>query len=375
MVQKKILIVVNNFDIGGIQRLALDQLYICSDLSIYAEAHYRFDNETSSTKNFMTLENKRISQKKLLIYKMPNKYIKQIFYLMQILRKTNFSLIINHDVAAGLQIKIALILTRKVVPTYVFIHQLPSLAPNLQRWKRFIYALCADEIYCYSIAVLKDWNRRLNENYLLKLISKHKRPNLQRNGVYLNRLPKAPLDKKLYGSPRLIFIGRNVPWKNLTLFINLARTLKEFNVNILIIVPDLNSELETKLKKEFGRRISFEIGKKIEDISFYRNDIHIYPVNYGPDAKFIESVSINCLEMACLGIPSLVTQGGLNTWPDLTATSLFHQLDWSDLTKYRSIVKDIMRQDIKKNEISRTRKIISIENNIMALLSKKYPKN
>ena len=366
---------MNNFDIGGIQRLALDQLYICSDLNIYAEAHYRSDYETSSTKNFITLENKRILQKKILIYKMPNKYVKQIFYLMQVLRKTNFSLIINHDVAAGLQIKIALVLTRKVVPTYVFIHQLPSLAPNLQRWKRFIYALCADEIYCYSIAVLKDWNSRLNENYLLKLISKHKRPNLQRNGVYLNRLPKAPLGKKLYSAPRLIFIGRNVPWKNLTLFINLARTLKEFNVNILIIVPDLNSELETKLKKEFGKRINFEIGKKLEDISFYRNDIHIYPVNYGPDAKFIESVSINCLEMACLGIPSLVTQGGLNTWPELTATSLFYQLDWSDLTTYRSIVKDITRQGIKKKEISHTRKVISIENNIMTLLSKKYPKN
>jgi hypothetical protein len=59
--------------------------------------------------------------------------------------------------------------------------------------------------------------------------------------------------------------------------------------------------------------------------------VHIYPVNYGSSAKFIESVSLNCLEMACLGVPSVVTKGGLSTWQDLQEFGIFVEVDWDEL--------------------------------------------
>ena len=36
-----------------------------------------------------------------------------------------------------------------------------------------------------------------------------------------------------------------------------------------------------------------------------------------------ESISINCLEMACVGVPSFVTMGGLHTWQDLESSQIF----------------------------------------------------
>jgi hypothetical protein len=58
------------------------------------------------------------------------------------------------------------------------------------------------------------------------------------------------------------------------------------------------------------------VSKSFRDYKPSYGDVHLYPANYGTSAKFIESISINCLEMASVGIPSFITRGGLLTWPE-----------------------------------------------------------
>jgi len=59
----RVVIVIDNFRIGGIQRLALDQLCALSDMGIPAEIHYRQLQATAENPNFLNLESKRISEK------------------------------------------------------------------------------------------------------------------------------------------------------------------------------------------------------------------------------------------------------------------------------------------------------------------------
>jgi hypothetical protein len=72
--------------------------------------------------------------------------------------------------------------------------------------------------------------------------------------------------------------------------------------------------------------------------------------------------------MSVLGIFSLVTKGGMSTWPELTELGIVMEVDWSNENE---IVTEILRfKGIKKIEtILKIRELISIENNIKKLLS------
>ena len=119
---------------------------------------------------------------------------------------------------------------------------------------------------------------------------------------------------------------------------------------------------------EFGELIEFEIGKKVEDILFTQNDINIYPVNYGPKAEFIESISLNCLEMACLGIPSLVTKRGCSTWPELEIAGVIKEVDWNQSNDFELTLYAASQVRFDSGKISDFRSMISIDNNLKEIL-------
>ena len=122
---------------------------------------------------------------------------------------------------------------------------------------------------------------------------------------------------------------------------------------------------------EFGSRIQFEIGKRIEDVAFKANDINVYPVNYGPQAPFIESISINCLEMACLGIPSLITQSGSETWPELVEMGLLYEVDWNNPESLDSALERAKSFVPDETLVNRAQNLIFIENNLRSIVQHK----
>jgi hypothetical protein len=98
----------------------------------------------------------------------------------------------------------------------------------------------------------------------------------------------------------------------------------------LIITPEVEPQTVQLLEKKFGSRIEFMFGKTPTDYNPMRGDIHIYAVDYGDKFEIIESVSTNCLEMAYIGVPSLITKSGGDNWPELKASSLVFEVDWSN---------------------------------------------
>jgi hypothetical protein len=96
--------------------------------------------------------------------------------------------------------------------------------------------------------------------------------------------------------------------------------------------------------------------------------VHLYPANYGPGARFVESVSLNCLELACLGVPTVLTKGGLGTWPDLSELSIFFETDWEDSGLVANQILAVSKKTYSKSEIEKMAGYIDIQNQISNLL-------
>jgi len=365
-----VLIVLDNFRVGGIQRLALDQLYVLRDLGIPAEAHYRQVGTTLSLPNFLSLEESRINESGIKINGLPKSNWSQLLHFVDLFRKNNFSTIVNHSVGSAVILKTAILLSGKQVLLKTYVHQLPTLSATIQRLKRFVYSLFSDEIYGYSVAVTNDWNHRITNRFLPNFIRRKLRMKTQRNGIYLDRLPSISKNKSyLDDNRRLVFIGRSVGWKNIEKLFSLMRLSTLSSFEFVIIVPTISEQLKQSAQTEFGQRIFFEIGKKIEDIEFRPGDIHIYPVDYGPGAKFVEAISLNCLEMACLGIPSIIAENGSDTWPDLIELGFFHEVNWNDEEEVILGIETLRKRVFSEELNSRARILISIEKNIKEILS------
>ena len=73
--------------------------------------------------------------------------------------------------------------------------------------------------------------------------------------------------------------------------------------------------------------------------------------------------------MACLGVPSLITKGGAETWPELVDLRMITEVDWNNLEAVAKIIgQDFTRPSI--TAIEQSRAIIDVGKNIDFLLRK-----
>lgn len=363
-----VMLVLDNFRMGGIQRLALDQLFTLSDLGIRADAYFRQVKLTHALPNFLTVEKPRIREKTISIVELPQNEIKQIFYLARQIRNNDVRLVINHSLGAAVILRLASLIARKHIVINTFVHQLPSLSATTQRLKRFVYALASQNLYGYSSAVVKDWNSRIRKSKLPRFLQGKLELKLHRNGVYLGRLPKVAEIEKNEDRSRLVFIGREVAWKNLEFVAELLRSKVLEQFTALLVLPSIDSKTRHELETEFPKRVEFEIGKKIEEIVFRKSDINVYPVNYGAGVEFIEAVSLNCLEMACIGVPSLITKGGNQTWPELSKIGIIREVDWQDRQGVYEELFRLQKSSFSEEDIGQTREIIDVRDKVTSLL-------
>jgi hypothetical protein len=119
-------------------------------------------------------------------------------------------------------------------------------------------------------------------------------------------------------------------WKGIETFQDIALAVGGRELNLLLISPEIDSDMKTALEQIKDIKIELEIGKPLENVALNSNDINIYPVQYGESFQFSESISTNCLEMAYLGLPSLVSKNHRMNWPELVAAGMLFEVDWKD---------------------------------------------
>lgn len=363
----KILIVVDHLRIGGIERLALDQAYELADRGVeFALINLNLE-VTTQNPNFLSQSGESSFIKRIRLINAPKGRIRQFSFILRILAVHRPQLVISHSLRASVLFFIARFLRpgHKINTT---IHQLPSLSDRRQRIKRFLYSQFTDSLFAYSEAVRRDWNENIQSNLLLRKLCR-KKINVLRNGIYLNRLnlnnytiyPKSPI----YSSERrIIFIGRAVGWKGLNKFREISRSFIASQVTFIIYVPSISAQTKSELKGELGNRLELVVGSTLANFQRQPGDVHFYPVNYGKNCAHIESISLNCLEMAALGVQSFVTKGGVDTWPDLAELGAFLEQNWEDLSNLYARMGSLNLNGISGSSLLRVRELLDVKNNL-----------
>lgn len=367
-----IVIVVQNLKIGGFQRIALDQCYAFAERKISVELILLERNASDKHNNFISLEKDLIQKYKIRIKYSTGSRLVQFKYFYKILRTSVEPIeFLSHSLRASVLIRLAGLLQKKDYSVNSTIHQIPSLSDSLQIKKRFFYALFSHRLFIFSAQAKQDWEARTSKSLILRILFSRKPIKLLRNGVFLDRLPPMLTPTLEVNSPavRLVFIGRPVSWKGVNTILHLAENSAINKAPLLFFFPYLNESVFMNTPGRIVERISTEVGKSIRDYAARLGDVHLYPANYGDESSYIESISINCLEMSAIGVPSLVTKGGLSTWPEFANSPLIYEVDWSNLEETARKISDIHRYSVAYEEILRFRSLIDINKHIDQLIT------
>ncbi len=364
---QKAIIFVDNLRIGGYQRLSLDQAYSLSD-SNYSVSIVALS--PSSEWHAAKIEEKELSLKKVELIESKIGRIHIFLLILKILpRKESDILIISHSLRSTLMLRVVKELFRRKYVINTTLHQLPRLSHTSQRAKRFMYSQFTDNLFCFSKAVEISWYSQFGDIFSKVLKKYSRRIEVLRNGIYLDRLPKSHDNHQELSRPRIVYLGRLSFWKGLDTIKTLSRSnnLKEFN--FLLMVPAITEIDLQELENALGDRLSVIQGKSVASFVSQKGDVHIYPANYGKEVKLIESISLNCLEMCALGFPSIVTSGGLITWPEFTNSKFIREVDWLNIEEVEYTIKNLSNVVIPDSEIVKVRELVDIKNQVRKLTS------
>ena len=359
---------IDNLNMGGFQRLCLDQAYVFSEQGYRVEIHSLNELPKADSSNFLAIERDLISKFGILVNSISSNHLRQILMAYKIVISASpHDILISHSLRATVILRISLILSGSRLKFLTVVHQLPTLSAPVQRFRRFLYAQLTPILVAYSSAVKSDWNFRVGHfsSFLRPFFSKP--IEVARNGVYLNRLPSPRTPKAEILQARLIFLGRNTGWKGITTFLEYAEHSKLSHFKALLMLPEIDSEFQTEIQSRFGSRVDLILGKSISSFKPQPGDVHFYAAQYGGNAQFIESISLNCLEMAAVGVPSVVTRGGLETWLDLQDQEIFFECNWSDSHATAETILKASRTQYDFLKLEFIRNQVSIETNVNIL--------
>lgn len=371
---ESVLIITDNLNIGGYQRLALDQLYYLVAEGVDATLISLTDIPSADEASFIHSESLRINEMRLKIKVFPGSRLYQFICLRKMLNR-NFThlTIISHSLRAS----VILALARKSLTTsytiFTTIHQVPSLSHKTQRMKRFFYAQFSDYIFGYSNAVVLDWILREKYESILYRFGISKEISLLRNGIYLPRIPEFQISNLVITKPRLIYIGRSTHWKGLSNFLEIIRLTHFKDFDFLILMPKFDRSKLSGFDDAVRKRIEILEGKTVADIQRVPGDVHIYPTQYGRDVELIEGISLNCIEMACMGIPSVISEHGSSTWTEKILTSFFFETNWDsqEMTVQRILSASERCRELSKSQIVSIRELFDISNQFSTYFSGK----
>jgi len=361
---------VQTLRIGGIERNTLDQAYKLRD-----------DNEpviilvvdkagTINYANFIEQEKYLIDSKGVDIrYSRPGIY-GQIISIIEILKYEKIDFIIDNTLSGTLKIRFISLLIRKKLKINIVVQQFLTLSAPIQRYKRMFYAQFCTNLIINSINYAKDWEFYRGKNFLTRFLFR-KKFEIIRNGIYIPRLPLSPKVTEIgkNNDVRFVFLGRLKSWKGIDRLKKIDYYMNH-EITFLILTSEYDEEVVSEFKKIFGKRIEFVFGKTLQSYSPKAGDIHIYPVDYGFSARAIEAVSTNCLEMAQIGVPSLVTKGGTDNWPELLRLGVVIEIDWKEPDQLFKAVQKYKDANLSEFTLKEISKLVDIENNIKA--HKKY---
>jgi hypothetical protein len=365
------LIVVDNLRIGGIQRLAIDECYALNKKGI---KHLLVSLNALEENNSMA----KVDQEFIEFSNLDLKYLgKGKFHqLMELtkLMKQDFNLIVTHSATATLLLRIALVLAMKKIKIILYIHQLISLSSKKQALKRFIYFMFANKLFVSSNQFKLEIEFYLESKWWGAWF--RKKIFFDRMGIYLDRVDNQ--HKSCVCSetiPHLIFSSRMTMWKGFQVFLNLS-SKPDFKCHKIVFEITKTKNIQNSIHN-FNKDDHIFYSKSPVFFNYPLRSLHIYPTNYGDLIQYPQSIGMNVLEFLALGVPSLISMEGFQSWPELQNSVLIETCDWSNAIEVNNKMNKLLNVDqiSVRNEMTKVRDWISIEKHIANLASQMITEN
>ena len=358
---KKILFVVDSLNIGGVQRLCVDECYELLDRKI-PHLIVCLQKYKSNQIDIISIDYNFSKSKELNIIYVGNSRIVQVVNLAKILHNLRPNLVIAHSTRGAVLVRISSMMIISQVRIHLYIHQLLTLSNQKQKMKRILHSLFANSIYVSSLQFKLDWDNYVDRVLIFKFLFK-KKIHFNRMGVYLTRLRDTPKIELLdcrnnYG--HLIFMSRITSWKGFNTFKELSDSGENLNYHSLVISV-ANSRKEIFEPQEYiSETRHFMTNTGIANIGVGDNAVHIYPSHYGENTKYPQSVGMNVLECLALGIPSIISEEGFESWPEFKNFDLISTCTWKSSKEFENILTKFENISEAQRKIS----ISSIKNSI-----------
>lgn len=363
---KSITLVTDNLNIGGVQRLVLDQAYYFSELGFACEIISL--NEIRINSSILEVDKDFFASSKITIHEVTKSNWEKLKFFISMLKEKKSALVLSHS-GRGL---LYLAITRRVLGLNFkligFMHQLPLMSSKTQNIKRAIYFTFADEVHAVSNQFKLEYDELRAKSLFYKIIFRSDIV-FNRIGLYLPRLINSNLKSRLFEKERpLIFLGRLTKWKGFDLFCRLVtEKFNEFPV-IIFTSPDYFDEKNHLEFLSSSRRIVC-LARSISSFSWESGAIHIYPTIYPSNPTYPMSISLNVLESCVLAIPSLISIEGFETWPELKNSNLIALTDWSSKGTFEAIYKMLsIPQGDYESERDKILHILDIQSHCMKIL-------
>lgn len=329
---KSVLIVVDNLNAGGIQRIALDQMYCLTELGVdcvvvsLTPPNVERSSMTDVDGDFFLGHSSKV------VFTSSN-WRKQIRFLLQLCHRNHFNIALCHSPRANLIMRCIRISTLKKLKVVGFIHQIPTFSSKMQNLKRGIYFRFSDYVWASSNQFKLEIDRLRQESIFFRIIFRGD-IEFDRPGIFLKRIDEVTLSTKQERLEKLslVFYGRAVKWKGFETFLMIASKVLDRYSPVVITSKEYESGVGI-LGQHVRKKLIVYMSKSIASIKWTNRVVHLYPTNYGDLNKRPMSVSQNVLECIALGIPSLVSQEGFESWPELKNSILCKvtMWDWQEI--------------------------------------------
>ena len=363
----QVYLITGNTRIGGAQRIALDEFYELSNRKIQVKLVSL--NPVIENDDILNVDKNFPRVKDVNVVSPGSGKIKQLKYFFQEFKENpNEIHVVSHDFSGVLISRCAALASRKRMTIDLYIHQLMDLSDSKQRQKRIFLSLFATNVYVSSFQFKRSWEDYLNKSRLWRILY-WKKIQFDRMGVHIPRILNTEYKKTKvceFSVPHIIFMSRITAWKGFSVYSEFTKKFVNDAVHSLILTtkngrPEIFNE---NLFVDELNHVVYESGVSSLELPF--GSVHLYPTNYGDGVSYPQSIGMNVLELLAVGIPSVISPEGFQSWPELESSVMISTNDWSDEADLESQVSRLcnITENELKAEVERLLPIISISNHI-----------
>jgi len=358
-----IVIIVDNLDIGGIQRFALDECYA---LGAAKEDYCLLVISSAKPHSILMVDQDYIDKRVLNIHYLDDKITTRIFKLTKFLMANKPRIIVSHSVSATLLVRVVSLLMLRKLKIYLWIHQAITLSSPLQAFKRIFYSNFSSKLFFGAKHFESEWLEYVNNRLFLKLLF-HKKTNFSRLGVYLPRILSSKFTEvNTQKGSSIIFASRLTKWKGFDQFIEITNSEAFLSFNHIVLTSANWTSFGVRKTSDTQTHLLVLENASPASLRSLTNAVHLYPTEYGPKTKYPQGIGLNVLEFLALGIPSLISEESFETYPELMNSILISTCQWNspkDIEDKISTLVNLDHNEKIKASIA-LRQIISIDKHI-----------